>query len=127
MRFASAAHSLVGTPYRLYGRDPSTGLDCVGFVLAALRLAGRVPVEIPTYGLRNACIERHLALARRNGFSPIAGDLLLTRSGCAQHHLIVSLGSAGFAHAHAGVRKIVCEEKLLDFPVTAHWRLTDLD
>ena len=33
---AAAAESLVGTRFRLHGRDPDTGLDCVGLLAASL-------------------------------------------------------------------------------------------
>ncbi len=34
---AAAALNLIGTPFRLHGRDPATGLDCVGLVAEAMR------------------------------------------------------------------------------------------
>ncbi len=39
--FAEAAESLVGIRFRLFGRDPAYGLDCVGLVAAALARSGR--------------------------------------------------------------------------------------
>ena len=44
---AAAARALVGVPFRLQGRDPALGLDCVGLVGAALpsRSAKRVKVS----------------------------------------------------------------------------------
>ena len=38
---AAAARALVGVPFRLQGRDPALGLDCVGLVGAAMRAAAR--------------------------------------------------------------------------------------
>ena len=44
---AEAALGLLGVPFRLHGRDPATGLDCVGLVAEALRRAGRRPDASP--------------------------------------------------------------------------------
>jgi len=40
MMTRDVALELIGVPYVLGGRDPATGLDCVGVVLAALRMQG---------------------------------------------------------------------------------------
>ena len=131
-RFADAAEALIGSPYRLYGRNPSTGLDCVGFVLSALAVSGRTTCELPSYGLRNIGIARHLMFAEKNGFSPATGacsrgDLVLVEPGPGQHHLLVALGRNRFAHAHAGARKALCQTGLASWSLTAHWRPLDLD
>lgn len=122
--FADRAEALVGAPFRLHGRDPAHGLDCVGLVACAL--AG---VAAPTgYALRNSSIARHLAVAGRAGFvaaeGPIArGDLILAVPGPAQHHLLVALSEDRFVHAHAGLRRVVVQPGPLDWPIAAHWRL----
>ena len=102
VRLAAAAEALVGAPFRLHGRDPATGLDCVGVVTAALSAIGRQAKEPQGYGLRNRSIARLLALAEVNGFAetcePIAvGDLLLVRPGPAQHHLLLATGRNRFS------------------------------
>jgi cell wall-associated NlpC family hydrolase len=40
---ATAAETLVGSRFRLHGRDPETGLDCVGVVAAAMAAIGQSP------------------------------------------------------------------------------------
>jgi cell wall-associated NlpC family hydrolase len=122
--FADAAEALLGAPFLLGGRDPSSGLDCIGLVACALG-----GVEAPAgYALRNACIERHLGFAARAGFAPcnlpmVRGDLILAIPGPAQHHLLVALGGARFVHAHAGLRRVALHEGLLRWPMQARWRL----
>ena len=122
--FAEAAEALLGAPFRLGGRDPATGIDCVGLVACALGGA-----EAPQgYGLRNGAIDRHLALAARAGFAPASGPvergaLVLTVPGPAQHHLLVALGSSRFVHAHAGLRRVVLQSGPLPWPERARWRL----
>lgn len=122
--FAAAAEALVGSRFRLGGRDPVHGLDCVGLVGAALGGAD-APLG---YGLRNSDVARHLVFARRAGFmiaeGPIArGDLLLALPGPAQHHLLVALGADCFVHAHAGLRRVVVQPGPPPWPLAAHWRL----
>ena len=51
-----AAVQLVDTPFRLHGRDPGTGLDCVGLVSAAMAASGGQPVPPAGYTLRNLAI-----------------------------------------------------------------------
>lgn len=121
--FAAAAEGLLGAPFRLGGRDPAAGLDCVGLVACALE------AEAPEgYALRNSCIARHLAFAERAGFvaatGPVMrGDLVLTSPGPAQHHLLVALGRDRFVHAHAGLRRVALHHGPLPWPERARWRL----
>ena len=122
--FAARAEALVGTPFCLGGRDPASGLDCVGVVAAACEAA-----EAPTgYALRNTDIERRLAFAARAGFAPASGeirlgDLILCCPGPAQHHLLVALGPNRFVHAHAGLRRVALHLGPLPWPEVARWRL----
>ncbi len=129
VRFAAAADRLVGTPYRLHGRDPDKGVDCVGLVLCAIAAAGRQPAELPAYGLRNLGLDRLLPFAARNGFveAPDAqkeGDLILINSGPAQHHLMIALDRSIYVHAHAGRREVVRQNGLQQASVVRHWRST---
>lgn len=122
--FAARAEALVGTPFRLGGRDPASGLDCIGLVASACK-AAEAPIG---YGLRNTEIERHLAFAARAGFVPASGevqrgDLILARPGPAQHHLLVALGPNRFVHAHAGLRRVALHPGPLAWPEAARWRL----
>lgn len=122
--FAARAEALVGTPFRLGGRDPASGLDCLGLVACAVGAA-----EAPTgYRLRNTTIERHLAFAARAGFSLASGairrgDLVLACPGPAQHHLLIALGPNRFVHAHAGLRRVALHPGPLPWSVAARWRL----
>jgi cell wall-associated NlpC family hydrolase len=124
-RVALAAEALIGVPFRLYGRDPATGLDCVGLV--ALALGADAPRD---YRLRNRDISSALALAPFAGLAdadgPVEpGDVLLARSGPAQHHLLIADTRGGFVHAHAGLRRVVATPGPLPWPVERRWRLKD--
>lgn len=122
---ALAAEALIGAPFRLHGRDPATGLDCVGLVAAALGARGPLG-----YHLRNRDISALLAFAPAAGLidadGPVEpGDVLLAHSGPAQHHLLIADTRGGFVHAHAGLRRVVATRAPLPWPTERHWRLKD--
>lgn len=125
---AKAALSYVGAGFRLHGRDPVTGFDCLGLVLMAMRDIGR-PVRMPLrYGLRTIAPERYLRLADSAGFVEAAdlevrdGDVLALEPGPAQLHLAVVV-PGGIVHAHAGLRRVVLTPFPLPWPVARQWRL----
>ena len=125
---ACAAESYIGARFRLHGRDPVTGFDCLGLVLVAMRDIGR-PVRMPLrYGLRTADPERYLRLAESAGFVEVTvpsaerGDIVAIEPGPAQLHLAVVV-SGGVVHAHAGLRRVVRTPSPLPWPVVGHWRL----
>ena len=124
---AAAAERLIGVPFRLHGRDPVRGLDCVGLVAAALAEAGRPALAPVGYRLRQVAIDGLLGAAATSGLAETAGpiepgDVLLVRPGPAQHHLVVA-AAGGFVHAHAGLGRIVLTPPPLAWPVEHHWRL----
>lgn len=126
---AQAARSLVGTPFRLHGHDPQTGLDCVGLVGAALRAAGRAPLYPKSYSLRQrGGLGEYLSLARRNGFErrtgkPAAGDIALFGLEGWQHHLAIALDDRSIVHAHAGLGRTVIGQADDDWHLLALWRV----
>ena len=129
--FAAAAEGLCGVPFRLHGRDPATGLDCVGLVAAALERCGCAVVAPEGYALRALSVAPLLGFAARNGFAaldPLApgqpGDLLLLRLSAIQAHLAIVLDHHRFVHAHAGLGKVVIGEGALPGETIARWRLT---
>lgn len=129
---AAAAEALVGAPFRLHGRDPATGLDCVGVIAAAFS-ACRRPIPDPRgYALRSIAITRWLGLAEGAGLAdcnaPMApGDIVLVRPGPAQHHLVIAASGGRFVHAHAGLRRVVAQPGPLPWPIRRRWRLVAQD
>ncbi len=124
---AQAALSLVGAPFKLYGRDPAIGLDCAGVVLASLHAAGIVPVAVPPYRLRNRDDRPFLRAAydagfRRAGAPMEPGDIVMVQAGPAQLHMLVGVTGASFVHAHAGLRRVVLMPAPCPWPVRAHLR-----
>jgi cell wall-associated NlpC family hydrolase len=124
---AAAAENLLGVRFRLHGREPARGLDCVGLLATSLAAIGR-RVEPPTgYTLRHAAAGRLLEAAERCGLAEASGavmpgDVLLVRPGPAQLHLVVT-AERGFVHAHAGLGRVVLSPAPLAWPVERHWRL----
>ena len=121
-RIARAADDLVGIPFRLQGRDPSTGLDCIGLVLASLA-AAEIPLTLPAdyRPQRRGFALPYEALAAA-GLIAIraprrAGDVLLLETGPAQVHAAVAVSRHRIVHAHAGRRRVV------ESPLPDHWRV----
>ncbi|WP_249340222.1 NlpC/P60 family protein [Sphingopyxis sp. L1A2A] len=110
-RAFAAAQAMVGVRFRPQGRDPATGLDCVGLVWAAYAAAGARlpgPTNYPLRGWSRARVEAGLAAA---GFAPVqdaaqVGDVALIACAAGQFHLGL-IGAATFVHAHAGLRRVV--------------------
>ncbi|MGV3511228.1 MAG: peptidoglycan endopeptidase [Novosphingobium sp.] len=123
---AEAALGLVGTPFRLHGRDPAAGLDCVGLVAEALRLAGGTPVPPEGYALRSVSVAQFLRCAAASGLSVCEdeGDVVLCRVGPVQSHLAVRV-PGGFVHAHASLGRVTFLPAPLPWPVCLQWRLAD--
>jgi cell wall-associated NlpC family hydrolase len=128
LAFAVAAEGFIGAPFRFRGRDPRTGIDCVGLVAAALEALGERAPSVPTYAMRQRDFAAQLDSAADAGFAevtgdPRAGDLLLLRPGPAQVHLAVVGAGGGLVHAHAGLGKVVLTPPPAPWPIERHWRL----
>jgi hypothetical protein len=57
--------------------------------------------------------------------APHPGDVLLVRIGPCQFHLLIAASSGRFIHAHAGLRRVVCCDGPIEWPVVHHWRLAE--
>jgi cell wall-associated NlpC family hydrolase len=119
---------MIGARFRLHGRNPASGLDCVGLVLASLAAIGRAVPDVQGYALRNASIDRLLERAMSSGLVPEegaarAGTILLLASGPAQHHLAIAMDAHTIVHAHAGLRRVVRQPLAPRTQVLAQWRL----
>ena len=126
---ATAALTLVGTPFRLHGRDPASGLDCIGVLEAALARAGkpaRLPNGYPLRARRLPDLHRTtamLGLDEADG-NVIPGDVVMLRVSPCQLHLAIAMCPMTAVHAHAGLRKVVLAPLPLEWPRIAHWRLS---
>lgn len=125
---ACAAEALVGRPFRLHGRDPATGLDCIGVLDQALQAIGRQATLPQAYSLRTRQVPDLSGLAESCGFAaaegvPAPGDVLFVRIGPVQFHLVIAARDGRFVHAHAGLRRVVTGRIDATWPIIGHWRL----
>lgn len=116
------ARAAVGARFRLHGRDPADGLDCVG--LAAFALGVR---NLPTgYGLRSGDQDAVAGMIARAGLARVTeratSDLLLCRAGPGQLHLAIWAG-ASVIHADAMLRRVVERPGDPPWPVIGYWRV----
>lgn len=129
---ALAAADLVGTPFRLHGRDPAHGLDCVGLFAVALEATGRKPRLPSGYSLRLSRAEPWVPDPAECGCVPAsgpfeAGDAVLLHIQPAQFHLAIAAPDGGWIHAHAGLRRVVHQAVLPEGEIVKHWRLAPIN
>jgi cell wall-associated NlpC family hydrolase len=121
----AAARGAIGARFRLHGRDPATGLDCVGLAALALAAEGFEGPVPSGYALRSGDggrVRRLLAAAgliEAVGSRP--GDLLLLRTGPGQLHFAIQT-EGGIVHADAMLRRVV-ERPGSSWPVIGRWRM----
>ncbi len=126
---AAAASRLAGTRFAPHGRDPETGVDCLGLLLAAMAACGERPALSAHYSVRRRGEGDALATAMRLGLidasGPVEpGDVLLVRCSPVHVHVLIALGGDRFVHAHAGLGKVVVGASDPDWPLLRHWRLS---
>lgn len=124
---ATRATALIGTPFRLHGRNADGGIDCVGVVALSLQNSGcglSVPCD---YAMRGQYREHAFAFFDRNHFQTVTadnhqtGDILLCQPAVRQLHFAI-ITAAGLVHAHAGLRRVVVTPPPVTWPVIGHWR-----
>ncbi len=127
-RVVAAARGAIGARFRLHGRDPAFGLDCVGLAGLAARAAG-FQGDIPSgYALRGGD-EAAIAVAfSAAGLAasdvPAPGDLALFATGPGQFHLAV-LVPGGIVHADAMLRRVVERPGVPPWPMLGCWRVKE--
>lgn len=126
---ARQAMTLAGVPFRLHGRDPATGLDCIGLFAAACTGAG-ITLRVPNgYLIRSTRLPPDIAaIAASCGFRPAsgaaeAGDVLMLRPGSCQFHLAIVAPGGALVHADAGLGRVVIMPGPPPWPIIHHWRL----
>lgn len=114
---------LIGVRFRLHGRDPASGLDCVGVVAEAMRRAGLEPVAPAGYRLRTISVTGLLPFVQANHFEPVEpadADVLLAMVSPVQPHLAIR-APGGFVHAHAGLGRVTYLPGPLPWPAVGSW------
>src|SRR5215213_3277090 len=122
--YGERARALVGTPFRPQGRDPATGVDCVGLALFTYGI--RTNAVRSNYRLRGdhrAEIEHQLArfFRRTRAARPRQGDLMLLAVSAGQFHLAIRT-DLGFVHADARLGRTVETPGVPQWPTIAIFR-----
>jgi len=119
----ASARRCIGVRFRPQGRDPRTGLDCVG--VAAVSINKALPPA--RYSMREREWRISASMAAELGLREIfpgdvrAGDMMLVDVGPGQVHTVV-MTPTGFVHADARLRKVVETPGRPKWPVLAAWR-----
>jgi lipoprotein Spr len=121
--YAERARALVGTPFRLQGRN-ADGLDCVGVAIATYKLhADRIRRDYRMRG--NHAAEVRASVEQDFRRVPVtqlrAGDLMVMRVASDQLHLGVRTDK-GLVHAHAGLRRVVETPGMPEWPIIGVYR-----
>lgn len=109
------AKALLGVPYRHQGRDPETGIDCVGLPVIIVRRLGGAVEDYTAYQMEPD--GRTLLDYVRRNCDPVfndmrLGDLLVfyfrRRRELPQHvGIVVQLDPPMFLHTHSGTGKVI--------------------
>jgi cell wall-associated NlpC family hydrolase len=110
-KFAEAAESCVGAQFRLQGRDPAIGLDCVGLIAWCAKATGLQVTHIPAYTLTSTPVALvpallHAGFSPRYSSVPHVGDVMVFDMGNCLNHAGVCLG-AHMVHADMRFRRVV--------------------
>lgn len=119
----------MGCRFRLHGRDPATGLDCIGVLATALGAIGRDVAFPADYALRSMRDPPLEEIARAHGLAATEGaaapgDVLGLRPSPVQFHLaIVARDPGRLVEAHLGLRRVVLSPRSPALSPIGHWRL----
>ena len=121
------ARALVGTSFRPQGRDPETGLDCVGLVLRAFAIPEglvRRDYRLTTNDAREVKQQLRRFFETVEGAQLSAGDVVLCQPRLRHFHLAIDCGDS-FIHADAGLRRVVEVPGSPPWPIVAAYRATN--
>jgi murein DD-endopeptidase / murein LD-carboxypeptidase len=115
------ARALLGTRFRLHGRDVASGLDCVGLIATVYMKCGEVSTG---YSLRGGSDAQWISIlddfAKRRCGAAQPADIILCLAGPGQYHLGLWTGDS-LIHADAGVGRVVETPGTVRWPIIAMW------
>lgn len=115
MNWAQRAHALVGSPYRVGGRDRTTGLDCLGLVIDVFDLP-----QIASRGRSDEEVYRLLDLHFQKVGHVRSGDLIVMRRGQRWHFGVRC--EDGVIHADIRARTVLWRRGPLPWPLFGIYR-----
>ncbi len=112
----------LGAPFRLGGRDPQRGIDCIGLVALAY---DKVEVAPKGYVMRGASLSRWASeldrhFLRRIDASLKPGDIALLETGPSTWHIGIWTGDS-LIHADARLGRVVETPRPLPWPIIQAW------
>ncbi len=118
----------LGIPFRLGGRDPATGIDCIGLVALVFGKVGNAPKG---YAMRGASLARWAGeldrnFLRRTDDAMQSGDIALLETGPSTWHVGVWSGNA-LIHADVRRGRVVETPAPLPWPVIGIWHAVSGD
>lgn len=124
------ARQFVGVPWKHQGRDPATGIDCVGLVVLYLRQLGIEPDDRADYGPDPdgslwaeicRCLGAPVATGRGSAREARAGDVVVLEfTSRAPRHVGIVSEFQGAPHLiHADSAKTV--RKVVEIPLDRRW------
>lgn len=103
-----AARKYLDVRWKHQGRNPASGLDCLGLIVQVAKDLGVKPQDATDYtrtpDARRLMAELESQLLRVSQYQ--IGDILLMRMGTNPQHLCI-VTDKGIIHAHANVRRVV--------------------
>lgn len=115
------ARSLLGVRFRLHGRDPAYGVDCVGLVALATQTAAPNGYRRRDCDDQRWCAELDCHFRRRTSAVAAAGDIVLLAPAPTQRHLGIWSGT-GMIHADSGLGYVVETPGAPRWPIIAIWQ-----
>ncbi len=105
-----AARNCIGTPFHHQGRTAGAGLDCIGLIVHAARVAGMDVEDCTDYG-RNPDGIRLLQALNAHGFEKTeqiqAGNVLVFRFNRFPQHVALATTATAMVHAYAPMGSVV--------------------
>jgi cell wall-associated NlpC family hydrolase len=118
------ARAMIGVPFRPQGRDPATGIDCIGLVLCVFEIPEdevRRDYRLADDGRSELDRELRRFFRRLSAARRAAGDVVLCNLRRGQCHLAIDCGSS-FIHADARLRRVVETPGSPPWPLAAAYR-----
>lgn len=113
-----AARKYLGVKWKHQGRNPESGLDCLGLVVQVAKDMGMTPHDPVDY-TKSPDGQRLLAELNTQ-LNPVVdydtGDILLIRMGTNPQHLAFVTESGGIIHSYANIRRVV------EHPLDDEWK-----
>lgn len=113
-----AARKYIGVKWKHQGRNPASGLDCLGLIVQVAKDIGLEPYDPVDYSKRpdgqRLIAELNAQLKQTVDYQ--AGDILLMRMGANPQHLAIVNETGGIIHSYAEIRKVV------EHPLNDDWR-----